>query len=63
MNAIHEQDPAQLIAQEAERQVRREGLSADPTRDMLLDMTTNPAYQRRLAEVTAELYQAYGEAG
>jgi Homeodomain-like domain len=62
MNVIHEQDPEQLIAQEAERRVRREGLSADPTRDMLLDMTTNPAYQRRLAEVTAELYQEYGEA-
>jgi hypothetical protein len=62
MNTIHEHDPDQLIAQEAERRVRREGLSADPTRDLLLDMTTNPAYQRRLAEVTAELYQEYGEA-
>jgi hypothetical protein len=63
MNTIHEQDPEQLIAQEAERRVRREGLSEDPTRDMLLTMTTNPAYQRRLAEVTEELYQSYGEEG
>jgi Homeodomain-like domain len=63
MNAIHQQDPEPLIAQEAERRVRREGLSEDPTHDMLVGMTTNPAYRRRLAEVTEELYQAYGEAG
>jgi hypothetical protein len=42
--------------------VRREGISEDPTRDMLLVMTKNPAYQRRLTEVTEELYHEYGEA-
>jgi hypothetical protein len=62
MNAIHEQDPATLIAQEAARRVRSEGLSEDPTHDMLVGMTINPAYQRRLAEVTAALYHEYGEA-
>jgi len=61
MNAIHEQDPALLIAQAAEQRVRREGISEDPTHDMLLNMTKNPAYQRRLAEVTEELYRAYGD--
>jgi hypothetical protein len=63
MNAIHQQDPEQLIAQEAERRVRREGISEDATHDMLLGMTKNSAYQRRLAEVMEELYQAYDEAG
>jgi hypothetical protein len=62
MNTIHEQDPATLLVQEAERRVRREGLSEDPTHDMLIGLTKNPAYQRRLAEVTEELYQEYGEA-
>jgi Homeodomain-like domain len=62
MNAIQEQDPEQLIAQEAERRVQREGLSEDPMHDILIDMTKNSVYQRRLAEVTEELYQEHGEA-
>ena len=61
MNAIHGHDPERLIHEEAERRVRAEGISEDPTHDMLIGMTTNPAYQRHLAEVTEELYQAYGE--
>jgi hypothetical protein len=63
MNAIHGHDPERLIHEEAERRVRAEGISEDPTHDMLIDMTTNPAYQRRLAEVMEELYQEYGEGG
>jgi hypothetical protein len=61
MNAIHGQDPERLIHEEAARRVRAEGISENPTQDMLIGMTTNPTYQRRLAEVTEELYQAYGE--
>ena len=61
MNAIHGQDPERLIHEEAARRVRAEGISENPTHDMLIGMTTNPTYQRRLAEVTEELYQAYGE--
>jgi hypothetical protein len=63
MNAIHGQDPERLIHEEAERRVRAEGFSEDPTHDMLIGMITNPAYQRRLAEVMEELHQAYGEVG
>jgi hypothetical protein len=63
MNAIHGQDPERLIHEEAERRVRAEGISEEPTHDRLIGMTTNPAYQRRLAELMEELYQAYGEVG
>jgi hypothetical protein len=63
MNAIHGQDPERLIHEEADRRVRAEGIREDPTHDMFIGMTANPAYQHRLAEVMEELYQAYGEVG
>jgi hypothetical protein len=63
MNATHGQDPERLIHEEAVRRVRAEGISEDPRQDMLIGMTINPGYQRRLAEVTEELSQAYGEVG
>lgn len=63
MNAIHGQDPERLIHEEDDRRVRVEGIREDPTHDMFIGMTANPAYQRRLAEVMEELYQAYGEVG
>jgi hypothetical protein len=62
MNAIHGQDPERLIHEEATRRVRAGAISEEPTHDMLIGMTTNPAYQRRLADVMEELYQESGEA-
>jgi hypothetical protein len=63
MNAIHGQDPERLILEEAARRGRAQGISEDPTHDMLIGMTTNPTYQRRLAEGMEELHQAYSEVG
>jgi hypothetical protein len=59
MNAIGEQDPMKLIAAQAEAQVKAEGISEDSTRDMLIEMTKNPAYRRRLDEVKAALAAEY----
>jgi hypothetical protein len=59
MNAIGEQDPEKLIAAQAEAQAKREGISEDPTHDMLIDMTKNPAYRRRIDEVKAALAAEY----
>jgi hypothetical protein len=63
MNAIHGQDPERLIHEEADRWVRAEGISEDPTHDMFICMTANPAYRCRLAEVMEALHQAYGDVG
>jgi hypothetical protein len=59
MNAIGEQDPMKVIEAQAAAQVKAEGISADPTHDMLIQMTQNPAYRRRLDEVKAALAGEY----
>ena len=44
-----------LFEAQTEAQVKAEGICADPTHDMLIDMTKNLAYQRRGNEVKAAL--------
>jgi hypothetical protein len=61
MNAIGEQDPEKVIAAQAEAHVKAEGMSEDPVHDMLIDMTQNPAYRRRVDEVKASLAARYGD--
>jgi hypothetical protein len=58
MHAIGEQDPMKVIEAQAEAQVKAEGVSDHPTHDMLIEMTNNPAYRRRLDEVKAALAAA-----
>jgi hypothetical protein len=60
VNAIGEQDPEQLIKQQAEAQVRREGIPQDEL-ETLGYLNDNPLYYRRLAEIEAELRAEYGE--
>jgi hypothetical protein len=59
LNAIGEQDPMKVIEAQAAAQVKAEGISEDPTHDMLIEMTKNPAYRRRLDEVKAALAAEY----
>jgi hypothetical protein len=61
MNAIGEQDPVQVIEAQAQARVKAEGVSEYPTHDMLIEMTQNPAYRRRLDEVKAALAAEYLE--
>ena len=61
MNAIGEQDPLQVIEAQAQAQVKAEGVSEDPTQDMLIEVTQKPAYRRRLDDVRAALAAAYLE--
>jgi hypothetical protein len=59
--AVGETDSERIITHLAEAQVQREGIAADATHAMLVDMTKNQAYTRRLQEITEELYDEYGE--
>jgi transposase-like protein len=59
MNAIGEQDPLKVIEAQAAVLIKAEGISEDPTHDMLIQMTQNPAYRRRLDEVKAALATEY----
>jgi hypothetical protein len=59
MNTIGEQDPLKVIEAQAAAQVKAEGISEDPTKDMLIAMTQNPAYCRRLDEVKSALTAKY----
>jgi hypothetical protein len=61
VNAVGEMDAEQLIKQQAEARVRREGIPEDANRELLVDLHTNPAYRRRLQEIEAELRAEYGE--
>ena len=61
VNAVGEMDAEQIIKQQAEAQVRREGIPEDATRELLVGLSTNPVYQRRLQEIEAELRAEYGE--
>src|SRR5919108_1834654 len=61
INTVGEQDPEQIIKQQAEAQVRREGIPEDTNRELLVDLSTNPAYKRRLQEIEADLRAEYGE--
>jgi hypothetical protein len=61
VNVLSETDPEKIIKAQAEAQVQREGIPEDATDAMLINMTKNDAYLRRLAEVTAELRAEFGE--
>jgi hypothetical protein len=60
VNGIGEQDPEKIIKQQAEAQVRREGIPQDEL-ETLGRLNDNPLYHRRLAEVEAELRAEYGD--
>ena len=63
VNVLSETDPEKIIKAKAEAQVQREGISADATERMLINLSKNPVYQRRLEDIEAELRAEYGEAG
>jgi hypothetical protein len=58
MDAIHEQDPEQLIRQQAESQVDRESVPRNAILAMAENLD-NAAWRHRLAEVEAEIRRAY----
>ena len=58
---IGQTDPEKILKAQAEAQVQREGIPEDATDAMLINMTKNDAYLRRLAEVTADLRAEFGE--
>ena len=58
---IGETDPEKIMKAQAEAQVQREGIPEDATDAMLINLTKNDAYLRRLAEVTADLRAEFGE--
>jgi hypothetical protein len=62
VNVVSERDPEKIIKKQAEAQVQREGIPEDATERMLIDMSRNPVYRRRVEEIEAELYREYGEA-
>jgi hypothetical protein len=59
---IGQTDPEKLIKQQAATRVEAEGIPEDATETMLINMSKNPVYQRRLEEIEAELRAMYGEA-
>jgi hypothetical protein len=59
MNAIHEQDPDVIVRQQAEAELKRKGISENAYVDQLIDLSRNPAYRQRQAEVEAEIRRAY----
>jgi len=61
MNAIHEQDPEELIRQQAVAQVDREGVPKNALLAMAEHLDT-AAYRARLAEVEQELRAPYLDA-
>jgi hypothetical protein len=60
MNAIGEQEPEELIRQQAEAQVDREGTPKNALAAMVENLDT-AAYRTRLAEVEAEIRSTYAE--
>jgi hypothetical protein len=58
---IGQTDPEKILKAQAEAQMQREGIPEDATDAMLINMTKNDAYLRRLAEVTADLRAEFGE--
>jgi hypothetical protein len=61
VNVLSEMDPEKIIKRQAEGQVRREGIPEDATDALLIKMSKNAAYTRRLEDIEAELYREYGE--
>ena len=61
INHIRDWRLESLIRQEAERRVKAEGIPEDATERMLINMSQNPAYLRRLEEITSELMREFGE--
>lgn len=61
VNVLSETDPEKIIKKQAEAQVKAEGILEDSTETMLIAMTKNPVYLRRLAEIEAELRREFGE--
>jgi hypothetical protein len=59
MNAIHKQDPDVIVRQQVEAELKRKGISENTYVDQLIDLSRNPAYRQRLAEVEAEIRRAY----
>ena len=63
VNVLSETEPEKIIRKQAEAQVQREGIPEDGTDHLLIELSKNPAYRRRLEEIEAELYREYGEEG
>ena len=61
VNVLSETDLEKLIKAQAEAQVQREGIPEDATETMLINLSKNPVYLHRLAEVTADLRAEFGE--
>jgi len=61
VNVLSETDPEKIIRKQAEAEVQREGIPEDATETMLINLSKNPVYQRRLEEIGAELRAMYGE--
>lgn len=61
VNVLSETNPEKIIKRQAEDQVRREGIPEDATDALLINMSKNAAYTRRLEDIEAELYREYGE--
>ena len=61
VNVLSETDPEKLIKQQAAKRVEAEGIPEDATETMLINLSKNPVYLRRLVEVTADLRAEFGE--
>jgi hypothetical protein len=61
MNAIREQDPWRILADQAKAQVQREGISDNAHLDSMIASAQNPCYTQRLAQITMELEERYLE--
>ena len=55
--------PTRRSSSSSKRQseIEAEGIPEDATETMLINMSKNPVYQRRLEEIEAELWAMYGE--
>jgi hypothetical protein len=60
INVVSDYRLDRMITAAAEAQAEREGLVKDTMR-ALVEMSDNPAYRRRVEEIQAELWAAYGE--
>jgi hypothetical protein len=58
---VGETDPAKLIKEQAERQAAREGIPLNANHEMLINLTTNNAFARRVKELEADLQAEYGD--
>ena len=61
INQVSDWRLSSLVKHAAEAQVKAEGIPEDGTENILIELSKNPEWRRRVEAIEADLWEQYGE--